>query len=270
MAVSISAACRSVAVIGPAVSWLWLIGTTCRRLISPTVGFKPTMPFMAAGQVTEPSVSVPTAKSTNWAATAAPLPDDDPQVLRFSACGLRVCPPTALQPEMEASARMLAHSDKLVLPRMMAPAARSRATSGASRPVTLPASARLPAVVGSGPMVSTLSFTSTGWPNSGPFGALLASSALAWSSAVGSSAITAFSRGFMACTRAMAARVLISAAPITAGAALAALASSIAANVTRIIISTPGCKPLAPCLILRNGKAPDARYTRYQCPDCRT
>jgi hypothetical protein len=39
----------------------------------------------------------------------------------------------------------------LVLPRITAPAARSPATTGASRPVTLSFNARLPAVVGNGP-----------------------------------------------------------------------------------------------------------------------
>jgi len=42
----------------------------------------------------------------------------------------------------------LAHSERLVLPSTTPPAARIRAISGASRPVALPASARLPAVVG--------------------------------------------------------------------------------------------------------------------------
>ncbi len=58
---SISAACRTVRVIGPAVSWLWLIGTIQVRLTSPTVGLNPTMPLIAAGQVIDPSVSVPIA-----------------------------------------------------------------------------------------------------------------------------------------------------------------------------------------------------------------
>ena len=109
------------------------------------------MPLIAAGQVTDPSVSVPIAKRTMPAATAAPLPLDDPHGLRSSAHGLCVWPPTALQPEIEWFERMFAHSLRLVLPTMTAPAARSRATSGASRLVTLFASARLPAVVGSGP-----------------------------------------------------------------------------------------------------------------------
>src|SRR6185312_1615091 len=123
----------------------------CVRLTSPTVGFKPTMPLSDAGQVTEPSVSVPTAMRTIPAATAAPLPLELPQALRSSAHGFWVCPPTALHPEMDRVERMFAHSLRFVLPRMIAPAARNRATSGASRLVTLLASARLPAVVGSGP-----------------------------------------------------------------------------------------------------------------------
>jgi hypothetical protein len=43
------------------------------------------MPLTAAGQVTDPSVSVPIAIHTRPAATAAPLPLDDPQGLRSSA-----------------------------------------------------------------------------------------------------------------------------------------------------------------------------------------
>src|SRR5205085_5427815 len=113
------------------------MGTTCVRLTSPTVGLKPTMPLIAAGQVIEPSVSVPIAAGTMPAATAAPLPEEEPHGLRFSACGLRVWPPTALQPEIELLDLILAHSLKLVLPRITAPAALSRATRGASRWVTL-------------------------------------------------------------------------------------------------------------------------------------
>ena len=62
----------------------------------------------------------------------------------------------------------MAHSLRLVLPRMMAPAARSRATTGASRWVILPASASDPAVVGIGSAVSILSFIRIGMPCSGP------------------------------------------------------------------------------------------------------
>src|SRR5438270_8557919 len=131
------------------------------RLTRPTVGFRPTIPLTAAGQVTEPSVSVPIAIRTIPAATAAPLPLELPHGLRSSAHGLWVWPPTALQPEIELFERMFAHSDRFVLPMITAPAARSRATRGASRAVTLVASARLPAVVGSGPAASILSLIST-------------------------------------------------------------------------------------------------------------
>src|ERR1700743_3473153 len=109
------------------------MGTMPARLTSPTVGFNPTTPFTAAGQVTEPSVSVPIAASTSPAATAAPLPEEEPHGSRSSAKGFRVWPPTPLQPEMEAFERIFAHSDRFVLPRITAYAARSRATSGASR-----------------------------------------------------------------------------------------------------------------------------------------
>src|SRR5688572_4078265 len=109
------AASRTDRVMGPGVSWLWLIGTTWVRLTRPTVGLKPTMPLTDAGQVIEPSVSVPIAAGTIPAATAAPLPELEPQGLRSSAWGLRTWPPTALQPEMESLERILAHSERLAL-----------------------------------------------------------------------------------------------------------------------------------------------------------
>jgi hypothetical protein len=55
------------------------------RLISPNVGLIPTIPFVDAGQTTEPSVSVPTASAQRFAETAAPDPELDPQGLRSSA-----------------------------------------------------------------------------------------------------------------------------------------------------------------------------------------
>ena len=59
-------------------------------------------------------------------------PSSEPPAERLSAYGLRVSPPYALQPDVERSSRMLAHSDRLVLPSTTIPASRSRATSGAS------------------------------------------------------------------------------------------------------------------------------------------
>src|SRR3990167_11366974 len=160
MAPSNSAASSTLRAIGPAVSCVALIGTTCVRLTMPTVGLKPTIPLTLAGQVIEPLVSVPIAAQANPAATAAPLPDDDPQAVRSSACGLRVSPPIALHPLDEERSRILAHSERLVLPSTTPPAARSRAISGAPRPVILSLSASDPAVVGHS-RVSMLSLTST-------------------------------------------------------------------------------------------------------------
>ena len=170
MAVSNSAASKTVRVIGPAVSCVLEIGTTWVRLTIPTLGLKPTMPLMLAGQVIEPLVSVPIAPQAKPAATAAPLPLDEPQALRSIAKGLRVSPPTALHPLVDPSARILAHSLRLVLPSTTPPPARRLAISGASRPVRLSFKARLPAVVANS-RVSILSFTSTVRPRSGPVAA---------------------------------------------------------------------------------------------------
>src|ERR1700748_2616333 len=107
------------------------MGTMRARLTSPPVGSSPTSPFTAAGQVIDPSVSVPIAAFTSPAATAAALPDEEPHGSRSNANGLRVCPPTPLHPEIEAFDRMFAHSDRFVFPRITASALRNRATSGA-------------------------------------------------------------------------------------------------------------------------------------------
>src|SRR5262245_27541963 len=109
-------------------------------------------------------------RRTSPAAWAAPRALDDTHGLRSRAQGLRTWPPTALQPGMELFERMFAHSERLALPIMIPPAARSRATNGASRLVTLFAKARLPAVVGREPAVSILSLMRTGWPATSPAG----------------------------------------------------------------------------------------------------
>src|SRR5688500_2602599 len=76
-----------------------------------------------------------------------------------------VWPPIPLQPLDDGNERKLAHSDRLALPMISAPAARKRSTMKASGGV-LPASAQDPAVVGI-PVVSMLSFTMIGMPSSG-------------------------------------------------------------------------------------------------------
>jgi hypothetical protein len=79
------AASRTVRASGPAVSWLCEMGTIPARPINPTVGLIPTTPFVDAGAVTDPSVSVPTASAQKFAETAAPEPELDPLGLRSSA-----------------------------------------------------------------------------------------------------------------------------------------------------------------------------------------
>ena len=61
-----------------------------RRLTTPTVGFSPTNPATAAGQMMLPSVSVPTPTAARLAAIADPVPELEPQGLRSSTYGLRV------------------------------------------------------------------------------------------------------------------------------------------------------------------------------------
>ncbi len=71
--------------IGPAVSCENAMGTMPWRDTRPSVGFTPTRPCTAAGDVTEPSVSVPTPSSARLAASAAPVPEEEPLGERSSA-----------------------------------------------------------------------------------------------------------------------------------------------------------------------------------------
>jgi hypothetical protein len=86
---------------------------------------------------------------------------------------------------------------------MMAPAARRRATAGASSSGTWPARTREPHAAGI-PRTSIVSFTVRGTPWSAPRAsprATVASAARACSSASGASATTAFRRGLTLSTR---------------------------------------------------------------------
>ena len=102
------------------------------RLTRPTVGFRPTRPVTDDGQMMLPSVSVPTPTVARLAAIALAVPELEPQALRSSTYGFLVSPPRALQPEVEWTERKLAHSLRLVLPRITAPASRRRWTTKAS------------------------------------------------------------------------------------------------------------------------------------------
>src|SRR5690349_17548488 len=101
------------------------MGIMPERGTSPRVGLMPTIPHVDEGQITEPSVSVPTPITAKLAAIAEPVPDDEPHGLRSRMYGLCVWPPRPDQPLDECSERKFAHSLKLVLPSKTAPAARS-------------------------------------------------------------------------------------------------------------------------------------------------
>src|SRR5690348_141796 len=167
------------------------------RLTNPTVGLIPTTPLAADGQMIEPLVSVPIATVTNPAATAAAEPELDPQALRSRTYGLRVSPPRPLQPLVERVERKFAHSLKLALPRITAPASRSFAATVASRGAGAPSNASDPAVVGILSPVSMLAFSRTGIPHSGPRWPTLAcpSRSAAICRASGFNRRTAFTRG---------------------------------------------------------------------------
>src|SRR3954468_6497557 len=92
------AASRTVRAMGPAVSCVCEMGMMPDRPINPTVGLMPTRPAAADGDVTEPSVSVPMAIAQQFAAVAEPDPELEPDGVRSSAYGFRVCPPRPLQP----------------------------------------------------------------------------------------------------------------------------------------------------------------------------
>src|SRR5215469_7011338 len=112
-------------VIGPAVSCADDIGTMPSLLTRPSVGLSPTIPQLFDGLTIEPSVSVPIASGASPAATATPEPELEPDGLRPVPYGFTACPPSVDHPLVECVARKLAHSDKLALPNMTAPAARS-------------------------------------------------------------------------------------------------------------------------------------------------
>src|SRR5664279_61505 len=152
-----AAASATVRVIGPAVSCVCEMGIMPVREISPTVGLMPTIPQLLDGETMEPSVSLPTATAQRLDATAVPEPELDPDGLRSNAYGFLVRPPRPLHPLVEWLERMFAHSLRLVLPRITAPAARNLCATKESFCGFEPTSASDPAVVIMRSVVSMLS-----------------------------------------------------------------------------------------------------------------
>ena len=126
IAPSSAAASATVRAIGPAVSWLCEIGTIPLRLTRPSVGLMPTSAVVVRRRHDRAVGFGADAAAARLAATAAPEPELEPDGLRSSAYGFLVWPPRPLQPLVECVERKFAHSLRLVLPRITAPASRSR------------------------------------------------------------------------------------------------------------------------------------------------
>ena len=142
------------------------------------------MPLSAAGMRMEPSVSVPSATSASPAATAAPEPPLEPPGMRAGSHGLPVRPKCGFSVVIPH-----ANSWVLVLPITSAPAARSAATTGASRSGSRRKNEE-PTRVGK-PATSMMSFTASATPCSGPRSATgIASSRAASRTTAGSSTAT--------------------------------------------------------------------------------
>ena len=129
MALRVATASATVRACGPTVSCVWEIGTTPPRLTIPIVGLIPTTALTFAGHTMLPSVSLPRLTAVKLAAAAAAEPELEPQALRSVEYGLWVRPPRPDQPLVEKKERKFAHSERFVLPRMTAPAARRLAAT---------------------------------------------------------------------------------------------------------------------------------------------
>src|SRR5438128_2829719 len=153
---------------GPTVSCVCEMGTTPPRLVTPTVGLRPTTLLTFAGQTMLPSVSEPRLTVAKLAAAAAADPELEPQALRSSEYGLWVSPPRPDHPLVEKKERKFAHSERLVLPRITAPPARSFAATVESAVAGWPTSANDPAAVCILSPVPMLSLRRIGMPRRGP------------------------------------------------------------------------------------------------------
>src|SRR5262245_62048105 len=128
-----SAQSRAERVIGPMWSIDHASGSTPARLTRPYVGLSPVMPHSEAGMRIELPVSEPSEPGASPAATAAPDLEDDPPAMRCASTlhGFLVSPWCALLPSGP-----YANSCMFSVPRRIAPARASRATTVALSPGT--------------------------------------------------------------------------------------------------------------------------------------
>src|SRR5713101_9253423 len=138
---SATAASATVRPCGRTVSCVCEMGTTPARLVRPTVGLMAATPFALPGQTMLPSVSLPKETAAKFAEAAAPEPELEPHGFRLMPYGLLVCPPRPDHPLIDSNARKLAHSERLVLPRITAPPSRRLAATVESRGAGVPKSA---------------------------------------------------------------------------------------------------------------------------------
>src|SRR5215470_19662534 len=110
----------------------------------------------------EPPYSPPSAISTSRAATKAPLPLDEPPVVRRGSCGLRTGPVSEVWLPPEAQ-----RLSQTALPLIVPPASRIRVTTVASTFGTKPSSSRVPFIIGM-PATQTLSLIAKVLPFNGP------------------------------------------------------------------------------------------------------
>src|SRR5690606_35944577 len=133
-------------------------------------------PQKAAGRRTDPPVSLPRARGTAPAATAAADPPDEPPATRSGSKGL------STGPNAEFSlVDPIPNSSRFVLATTTAPAASRRSTTVAVYGGTNRARSLEPAVVGV-PATQMLSLTATGRPARGESGETVAAAVLALSS----------------------------------------------------------------------------------------
>ena len=160
-----SAASATLIVCGPRCATV-PIGESGYAGTRPKLGFRPKLPQKPAGMRTLPAPSVPTESGPMPAATAAAVPPDEPPGVFAGFHGLRVMPVRG-----ELVSPLQPNSGVVVLPRITAPASRSRAVAGASTShACFGSTVREPRKVGQ-PLARIRSLIETGTPSSSPSGA---------------------------------------------------------------------------------------------------